>query len=113
MRAKEFVQRQPSGGKTINISITMPDDGEEPAVQVLPHNQQGDMPPVQDQLTQAPDIKDQPMDDNGDPDVAVMVPPLQQKIELEKAEAGKASEVIDQLTADEQEAEESNPLSYR
>lgn len=31
----------------------------------------------------------------------VMVPPLQQKIELMKANAGKSSEVIDQLTDDD------------
>jgi hypothetical protein len=36
-----------------------------------------------------------------------MVPPLQQKIELMKAAAGKDSSVIDQLTADEDDPYES------
>lgn len=41
----------------------------------------------------------------------VMVPPLQQDIELKKATAGKSSPVIDDLTQDEAEPEP--PLSPR
>lgn len=40
----------------------------------------------------------------------VMVPPLQQEIELEKAEAGKTSPIIKKLTQDETEHDPSNPI---
>jgi hypothetical protein len=52
-------------------------------------------------------------DDSRDPqeldDEPIMVPPLQQDIELRKAEQGKSSPVIDNLTQDEDEPDE--PLS--
>jgi hypothetical protein len=41
----------------------------------------------------------------------VMVPPLQQDIELKKAHAGKSSPVIDDLTQDEEEASDPIPLT--
>jgi hypothetical protein len=40
----------------------------------------------------------------------VMVPPLQQAIELDKAEAGKISPIIKKLTRDEVEHDPSNPI---
>jgi hypothetical protein len=39
----------------------------------------------------------------------IMVPPLQQQIELQKAEAGKDSPVIQDLIQDEEEPEEETP----
>jgi hypothetical protein len=40
----------------------------------------------------------------------VMVPPLQQDIELKKAEAGKESPIINKLTQDETEHNPQNPI---
>lgn len=40
----------------------------------------------------------------------VMVPPLQQDIELKKAEAGKESPIINKLTQDETEHDPKNPI---
>ena len=40
----------------------------------------------------------------------VMVPPLQQDIELKKAEAGKESPIINKLTQDETEHNLNNPI---
>ena len=40
----------------------------------------------------------------------VMVPPLQQAIELDKAEAGKESPIINKLTQDEVEHNPKNPI---
>lgn len=40
----------------------------------------------------------------------VMVPPLQQDIELKKAEAGKESPIIKKLTQDETEHNPDNPI---
>lgn len=40
----------------------------------------------------------------------VMVPPLQQDIELKKAEAGKESPIINKLTQDETEHNPLNPI---
>ena len=40
----------------------------------------------------------------------VMVPPLQQELELDKAEAGKLSPIIRKLTQDETEHNPSNPI---
>lgn len=42
----------------------------------------------------------------------VMVPPLQQEVELKKAEAGKTSPIIKKLTQDETEHNPYNPI-YR
>lgn len=82
MRAREF---------TINVPITIKINGD------------GD-PEVDMDAT-----KDQPKDpseldpENPNP---VMVPPLQQQIELNKADVGKTSPVIDELTQDDAEPEE-------
>lgn len=40
----------------------------------------------------------------------VMVPPLQQHLELDKAEKGKSSPIIDKLTQDEKEHNPNNPI---
>ncbi len=40
----------------------------------------------------------------------VMVPPLQQHLELDKAEAGKDSPIIKKLTQDETEHNPNNPI---
>lgn len=40
----------------------------------------------------------------------VMVPPLQQEVELDKAEAGKTSPIIKKLTQDETEHNPYNPI---
>lgn len=40
----------------------------------------------------------------------VMIPPLQQDIELRKAEVGKESPVINKLTQDETEHDPKNPI---
>jgi hypothetical protein len=83
MRAREF---------TINVPITIKINGDgDPEI---------DMPGSND----AKDPSE--LDDN-----PVMVPPLQQDIELKKAHAGKDSPVIQDLTQDEEDPEEEhNPL---
>jgi hypothetical protein len=43
----------------------------------------------------------------------VMVPPLQQAVELDKADAGKISPIIKKLTQDETEHNPSNPIFRR
>ena len=43
----------------------------------------------------------------------VMVPPLQQDIELKKADQGKESPIINKLTQDETEHNPSNPIFRR
>jgi len=43
----------------------------------------------------------------------IMVPPLQQHLELDKAEAGKDSPIIKKLTQDEVEHNPQNPISRR
>jgi hypothetical protein len=88
MRAREF---------TINVPITIKINGD------------GD--PEIDMGKEDP--KDpQELDPN-----PVFVPPLQQDLELKKAEQGKASPVINDLTQDEEEADElspsKNPLAQR
>lgn len=49
---------------------------------------------------------DEPKDPKELDDNPIMVPPLQQDVELKKAQAGKDSPVIQDLTQDEGEAEE-------
>lgn len=79
MRAREFV---------INVPITIKINGDgDPEIDMKGNNE----PP-----------KD-PSELDPNP---VMVPPLQQAIELEKADAGKTSPVIDDLTQDESDPEE-------
>lgn len=78
MRAREF---------TINVPITIKINGDgDPEI---------DMPNI--------DSSKDPQELDDDP---VMVPPLQQDIELKKAEQGKSSPVIQDLTQDEDEPEE-------
>ena len=43
----------------------------------------------------------------------VMVPPLQQAVELDKAEVGKVSPIIKKLTQDETEHNPQNPIFRR
>jgi len=82
MRAREFV---------INVPITIKINGDgDPEI---------DMPGTDD-------AKD-PSELEQNP---VMVPPLQQEIELKKAEAGKDSPIIKDLTRDETEHDPSNPI---
>jgi hypothetical protein len=83
MRAREF---------TINVPITIKINGDgDPEI---------DMPGT-----------DEPKDPSELDDNPVMVPPLQQDVELKKAEAGKVSPVINDLTQDEAEPEEKqNPM---
>ena len=73
MRAREFV---------INVPITIKINGD------------GD--PEIDMDNREDSTDPQELDDN-----PIMVPPLQQDIELKKAVAGKSSPVIDDLTQDE------------
>ena len=83
MRAREF---------TINVPITIKINGDgDPEI---------DMPGA-----------DEPKDPSELDPNPVMVTPLQQDIELKKAEAGKASPIINDLTQDETEPEEKqNPM---
>ena len=77
MRAREFV---------INVPITIKINGDgDPEIDMGQKDQAADP----SQLKQDP----------------VMVPPLQQQIELQKAEAGKQSPVIADLTQDEVDPE--------
>lgn len=130
MRAREFVQRDVRENKIVNIpiSITIPSDEKAPVVvqqnNVSPNSKDTVEPETSNAvgLTKAEPIvqepEDQPTmpdDTNGDPVADKMIPPLQQELELEKADAGKDSEVIDQLTQDEDEADEERktPLAYK
>jgi hypothetical protein len=79
MRAKEF---------TINIPITIHLDADG-----TPNVDMKQNPETTDQLDQNP----------------VFVPPLQQAIELHKAEHGKDSPVIDKLTQDQAVGQEEEP----
>lgn len=78
MRAKEFV---------INVPITIKINGDDdPEVDMK---------------------KDDPPKDPSELDPnPVMVPPLQQQIEIDKADVGKTSPIIDELTQDEIDPEE-------
>ena len=88
MRAREFVINVP-----INIKINGDGDPEVSTLDIPDDNENDDiMTPVKNQST-----------NDKDAEVGAFVPPLQQKIELMKATAGKKSKVISQLTADEDE----------
>ena len=77
MRAREF---------TINIPINIKINGDgEPEVDL--------------------DDKDGPVDPSVPKEEPVMVPPLQQQIELQKAQTGKRSPIIKDLTRDEVDPE--------
>ena len=78
MRAREF---------TINVPITIKITGDsDPEISAGPESET----PADDELQQNP----------------VMVSPLQQELELKKAELGKETPVIDKLTADGEVGEE-------
>jgi hypothetical protein len=82
MRAREFV---------INVPITIKINGDgDPEI---------DMPGADD-ARDPTELKDNP----------VMVPPLQQDIEMKKAEMGKDSPIIKDLTQDEEEPDPNNPI---
>lgn len=76
MRAREFTINVP-------IKIVINGDGD-------PEIEAGDQAPDDEELQQNP----------------VMVPPLQQELELRKAELGKETPVIDKITADHDQGEE-------
>jgi hypothetical protein len=79
MRAREF---------TINVPITIKINGDgDPEI---------DMPGANDDAKDVDELDPNP----------VMVPPLQQDLELKKADVGKVSPVIDKLTQDEEDPEE-------
>lgn len=130
MRAREFVQRNVRENRTVNIpiSITIPSDEKAPVVvqqnNVAPQDApetQPEIPKNAAMLTKAdpvvsePEVQDNlPDEENGDPAADKMIPPLQQELELEKADAGAESEVIDQITDDDETEEDKTlPLSYR
>jgi hypothetical protein len=82
MRAREFV---------INVPITIKINGDgDPEIDMS----------GSDDVRDPSELKDNP----------VMVPPLQQEIELKKAEAGKDSPIIKDLTQDEEEHDPNNPI---
>lgn len=86
MRAREFV---------INVPITIKINGDgDPEI---------DMPGTEEEPKDPSDLDPNP----------VMVTPLQQDIELKKAEAGKVSPIIKDLTQDETEHDPSNPIHTR
>ena len=70
---------------TINIPITIVLDGAKPRVRVA-----GKTPTDDEELDQNP----------------VMISPLQQELELKKAEQGKSSPIIDKMLDDDDEGEE-------
>ena len=95
MRAREFVEPQITEDKTvainIPINITIPSDDSK------------------DVVVQRPDEEDAD---------EIMVPPLQQEVELDKAQAGKHSPVITTLTKDEEpitddQDDSGMPLAYK
>ncbi len=67
-----------------------------------------------DKLDGEPAKNDAPPKDPEEKDPnPVMVPPLQQEVELAKAEAGKESPIINKLTQDETEHDPQNPIFRR
>ncbi len=109
MRAREFVSNEVNEGSTITIpiTITIPTDDRDPVVNVIP---------TEDPTAVTPTDTSQPAADpqelEQDP---MMVPPLQQEVEMDKASLGKKSPVIDKLTQDEAAVDDESelPLSYR
>lgn len=85
MRAREFIINIP-----INVKIEGDDDPQITTVPV-PVPAQPEPEPKKDSNDSTEELPTN------------FIPPLQQKIELMKKAAGKDSEVIDQLTADEDE----------
>lgn len=96
MRAREFV---------INVPITIRIDGNGDPQVDNPEVGKNDYAPEKT----SPVLKSNlpPKDPSElDPD-PVMVPPLQQQIEINKAAVGKESPIIDELTQDEEDPDES------
>lgn len=91
MRAREF---------TINIPINIKFNDSGDAEVDLTKN-----PPQNQNKINTNSLVNQPKDEPEDPSVPkldpVMVPPLQQQIELQKAQTGKISPIIKDLTRDE------------
>jgi hypothetical protein len=86
MRAREFV---------INVPITIKINGDgDPEI---------DMPNAEEDPKDPSELDPNP----------VMVTPLQQDIELKKAQVGKVSPIIKDLTQDESEHDPSNPIHNR
>lgn len=83
MKAREF---------TINVPINIKINGDgDPEIDVAGENPEEEQQPGQDCMDPNP----------------VMVPPLQQNIELKKAALGKEGDVVDKIT---QDADQSDPL---
>ena len=83
MKAREF---------TINVPINIKINGDgDPEIDVAGQNPEDEQDPGQDCMDPNP----------------IMVPPLQQNIELKKAALGKEGDVVDKLT---QDADQSDPL---
>lgn len=98
MRAREFV---------INVPITIKIDGDkDPEIGGL-ESMANAFAKVAAKNTAPVKANDEPPKDPSelDPD-PVMVPPLQQQIEINKAAVGKESPIIDELTQDEIDPEE-------
>jgi hypothetical protein len=86
MRAREF---------TINVPITIKINGDgDPEI---------DMSGAEDDAKDPSELDQNP----------VMVPPLQQDIEMKKSDAGKTSPIIRALTQDEEEHNPANPIFQR
>jgi len=86
MRAREFV---------INVPITIKINGDgDPEI---------DMPNSAEEPKDPSELEPNP----------VMLSPLQQEVELKKAQAGKVSPIIKDLTQDEVEHDPSNPIYNR
>lgn len=95
MRAKEF---------TINVPINIKlGDDDEPEIST---------PSTTNVVRDVPIIRHQDHSDSAEDDELgdVMVPPLQQQIELQKAALGKQSEVIDDLVDDDEVDQEEEEI---
>ena len=83
MKAREF---------TINVPINIKINGDgDPEIDVAGQNPEDEQDPGQDCMDPNP----------------IMVPPLQQNIELKKAALGKEGDIVDKIT---QDADQSDPL---
>lgn len=90
MRAREF---------TINIPINIKfNDSGDPEVDLTDKSPQNAVANADLAVNQ---LKDTPIDPSVPKLEPVMVPPLQQQIELQKAQTGKISPIIKDLTRDE------------
>lgn len=91
MRAKEF---------TINVPINIKINGDgDPEIDVTGQSGEHESPPLS--TTQRPVKPKQSSDDSELDQNPVMISPQQQELELKKAEQGKGSPYIDDLTDDD------------